>query len=610
MDVADLVRVLKTGTPQEQMTAAREIGALGAEAGPEAAPVLLERMRDAPPALRIAAREALTKLGDAGVRALLYGLPSRDCAVALKEIAPQAAKYLLAALGDRSFRGRADALWALAGSLGKGTPVPPEVVDCLADPEPEVRENAQRLVKEQWESVYPSLRDRLPKAGLGADFVRELLLEDAEGAIGRGDEVRLGLVVERLDLRDDHIGGFLLGIAAGTGQVKIAANLIEKGAPKDAKAGWPLQHAVSNDQVDAARLLLENKAEPNRMDEYGGRPLHRAESGGMIKLLLEHGADRAAKSKEGQTPYESFVNQLNESIKHSHWRPDDLPQMIDLVAPAGAPLAAELLAKAEAATKKEHDEAAARARSQRKKKSLTLPKLTNVAAYCCLVIQGDAKPSSFPFSLRSLGKRAAYCELFRLKKADAESVRAGELLAQEVSDLPKLVSRDSGLARTLLYAKSVLDQAGVELESSHVAALAKTGTAFALHLASGSARKRGEPLRSIEEGRFAGENVAGSFVVTLIREGQQGVRLYSFDEQEEKAEGECAADVRVEDRANRTRALEAVGRWLQANPLASGMKELMVSEWGEGEEYNLLVQPSLLSVLAGSGAGLEYILND
>jgi hypothetical protein len=350
MNTTQLIDVLKSGTPQDQMAAAHRLGELGPAAS-EAADLLLQSIKVGPPGLRITAREALTKLGEAGVRALVDGLPDRDCAVALKEIAPRASQRLLAALCDPRRRGRADALWALSGCYGGDAPVPVEVVACLADPDAEVRENAERVVGANWESVFPRLKEHLPKDGAAGASVREFLREDAERAIGRGDESRLRIVLELVDVREDRMGGLLLASAAGKGEVRMVLLLLERGATPDAKAGWPLQRAVSNDQVATARVLLEHKANVNLRDNYGFCPLHVAKSAAMAKLLLEHGASRSERNSEGLTPYEGFVDQLVQSIINDYGRLPDLPQLIDLVAPPNATLAAEVRAKAEAASR-------------------------------------------------------------------------------------------------------------------------------------------------------------------------------------------------------------------------------------------------------------------
>ncbi len=67
-----------------------------------------------------------------------------------------------------------------------------------------------------------------------------------------------------------------------------------------------LMLAAKHGQVDAVRVLLESKADVNRMATfYGWTALAYAANAGhteVVRLLLEHGADWNLKAKRGKTP--------------------------------------------------------------------------------------------------------------------------------------------------------------------------------------------------------------------------------------------------------------------------------------------------------------------
>ncbi|KAK6542403.1 hypothetical protein TWF694_006358 [Orbilia ellipsospora] len=63
-----------------------------------------------------------------------------------------------------------------------------------------------------------------------------------------------------------------------------------------------LQHSITADNVEVAKLLLENGADLSTMSQATGlRPIHSVRSPGMLKLLLNHGADIKALGRDGQT---------------------------------------------------------------------------------------------------------------------------------------------------------------------------------------------------------------------------------------------------------------------------------------------------------------------
>ena len=102
--------------------------------------------------------------------------------------------------------------------------------------------------------------------------------------------------------RDNDVDALRAGIAAG-----LEVDLPER------RAGYtPLHIAVQDGSVDAARTLLDAGADVNRHTaEMSLTPLHlavingkRSPDGAMMRLLLEHHADRNAVDTIGQRPEE------------------------------------------------------------------------------------------------------------------------------------------------------------------------------------------------------------------------------------------------------------------------------------------------------------------
>jgi ankyrin repeat protein len=68
--------------------------------------------------------------------------------------------------------------------------------------------------------------------------------------------------------------------------------------------GWaddyPLHKVAIWGDLEAARILFAHGANVNAQGEDGDTPLHRAISGDMIQLLLEHGADPSIRNRYGE----------------------------------------------------------------------------------------------------------------------------------------------------------------------------------------------------------------------------------------------------------------------------------------------------------------------
>jgi ankyrin repeat protein len=101
-----------------------------------------------------------------------------------------------------------------------------------------------------------------------------------------------------------------LGLAAFFGHADAARLLLDNGADPNLPAQnptnvAPLHSAVAGGSVAIVRELLARGADVHRRQQAGLTPLHGAAFEGseeMIRLLLAHGADRDAKSEAGKTP--------------------------------------------------------------------------------------------------------------------------------------------------------------------------------------------------------------------------------------------------------------------------------------------------------------------
>lgn len=93
--------------------------------------------------------------------------------------------------------------------------------------------------------------------------------------------------------------------AARLGSTRIASELIEAGADVNiAKTNGEsaIGMAADSDNMEMARLLLSNGADPNQVAHEGFTPLTQAETPDMIELLLKHGADPNIPDSEGDLP--------------------------------------------------------------------------------------------------------------------------------------------------------------------------------------------------------------------------------------------------------------------------------------------------------------------
>ncbi|QJU59908.1 hypothetical protein HL653_21100 [Sphingomonas sp. AP4-R1] len=152
----------------------------------------------------------------------------------------------------------------------------------------------------------------LALALLGRDWARAESLIARDPALGRlrvgAHHDMLSVAVASCDARaiallarhgapmDGTVPGVALGLALRATAPDLAFGLLEAGASPEPKgdAAGPMATAIALNSIGAVRLLLDHKADPNRMEATGNRPLQSAldmEHFRIAELLLDRGAD-------------------------------------------------------------------------------------------------------------------------------------------------------------------------------------------------------------------------------------------------------------------------------------------------------------------------------
>jgi uncharacterized protein len=135
-------------------------------------------------------------------------------------------------------------------------------------------------------------------------------------------------------LNSYNVDGFHpLGLASFFGHYDTAELLLSKGARVNSPADnqtrvTSLHSAAAGGHAGIVRLLLESGAEPNSRQQGGFTPLHSAAQNGNVeslKLLLEFGADREIQSNDNKTALEmaemAGKEQVIEVLKGRDTRP-------------------------------------------------------------------------------------------------------------------------------------------------------------------------------------------------------------------------------------------------------------------------------------------------
>ena len=101
-----------------------------------------------------------------------------------------------------------------------------------------------------------------------------------------------------------------LALTCFFGQESLAAWLVDQGANVNLAANNPMKvapvhAAAAGRHFGVLRLLVESGADVNARQQQGFTPLHAAAQNGdepAVRLLLERGADRSARAANDQTP--------------------------------------------------------------------------------------------------------------------------------------------------------------------------------------------------------------------------------------------------------------------------------------------------------------------
>ncbi len=143
-----------------------------------------------------------------------------------------------------------------------------------------------------------------------AEFVSDLSIFDA-CAIGKFDDVTLLIFKDPQLVNSFSADGFTpLGLACYFGHEDIARFLVLKGAEVNVPSNngfnvFPIHSAVTANNFNITKMLLNAGAYPNVCQKSGVAPLHSAAQLGNIELiilLLEHGAEVGLRMEGGKLP--------------------------------------------------------------------------------------------------------------------------------------------------------------------------------------------------------------------------------------------------------------------------------------------------------------------
>jgi ankyrin repeat protein len=142
------------------------------------------------------------------------------------------------------------------------------------------------------------------------NYVGDVSLFEAAAA-GKFDEVAHRVANSPNSLDDYAEDGFTaLGLACYFGQFDVARYLVLKGASINLQSNngfnvFPIHSAAAGNYTEIARMLIENGAKVNVVQQAGATPLHSAAQNGnleLIILLLESGAEVFTRMEGGKLP--------------------------------------------------------------------------------------------------------------------------------------------------------------------------------------------------------------------------------------------------------------------------------------------------------------------
>lgn len=131
-------------------------------------------------------------------------------------------------------------------------------------------------------------------SGVDADLLKKLILS-GEDADERDKDGRTPLLHAAIDNR-----------------IELVEILLESGANvnvQDSLGYSPLHYAAQNYYIELTKLLISNNAQVDSKDIQGNTPLFKAVfnskgKGEVVKLLIEHGADKDLINNHGISPFQ------------------------------------------------------------------------------------------------------------------------------------------------------------------------------------------------------------------------------------------------------------------------------------------------------------------
>jgi len=142
------------------------------------------------------------------------------------------------------------------------------------------------------------------------EFLGAINLFEA-AATGKFDEVAHQIFKNPLTINGFSDDGFTaLGLACYFGKEEVARYLVLKSADVNLCSNngfnvYPIHSSTAGNYVNITKMLIENNANVNVVQQSGVTPLHSAAQNGnvqMIILLLEKGANVNARMEDGKLP--------------------------------------------------------------------------------------------------------------------------------------------------------------------------------------------------------------------------------------------------------------------------------------------------------------------